>query len=44
MFDVGGTIERNDPREHMMQSAYSISGVIVRSIRSRPEVGPMIYP
>ena len=40
----GGTIERNAPRVHMMQSAYGIKGTIDISIRSKPLVGPIMYP
>ena len=29
------------PRVHIKQSAYSIKGTIFKSIRSKPEVGPM---
>ena len=39
---VGGIIVRRMPRVHIKQSAYSISGTIERSIRSRPAVGPMM--
>ncbi len=39
-----GTVDLRIPLEHIKQSAYSISGAIVMSIRSKPEVGPMINP
>ena len=32
------------PRVHIRQSAYSINGTMFKSIRSSPEVGPMIKP
>ena len=41
---VGGTTLRRTPRVHMRQSAYSMSGLIVRSTRSSPLVGPMMKP
>ena len=41
---VGGMTLRRMPRVHIRQSAYSMSGLIVRSTRSSPLVGPMMKP
>ena len=41
---VGGTSERSTPRAHIRQSACSTSGRMLRSMRSTPEVGPMMNP
>ena len=41
---VGGITLRRTPRVHIRQSAYSISGLIAMSTRSRPLVGPMMKP
>ena len=40
----GGITLRRMPRVHMRQSAYSMSGLIVRSTRSSPLVGPIMKP
>ena len=39
-----GIVDCRIPRVHIKQSAYSIKGTIFKSIRSRPEVGPMMKP
>ena len=38
--NVGGMLERRMPRVHISASAYRSSGTMVRSMRSRPVVGP----
>ncbi len=40
----GGIMVRIDPRQPMRQSACSARGAMFKSIRSRPEVGPMRNP
>ena len=39
-----GIVDCRIPRVHIKQSAYSIKGTIFKSIRSKPEVGPMMKP